>query len=314
MRNGFLCAVAGLSISAVASQLPLSETFEISGGVTNGTVHGQNGWAVEGGTATVQSSIVQSGTQALEIRSGTVTHALSSSDNSLQLSFQARITAKPDIDPAVTNTNTSAAFFINTNLNLVVYNGTAPVVLDTKISTNIWIRFDVRCDYNTMTWALGVNGVNAATNLTLYSANNQLESVLIANYSAAPAYFDELTAEDADDTDNDGLPDWWEQYYFGGITNAIANSVMSNGTTCIQMYIAGLNPDDPADRLALNKTTGQKFNWTRKPGRLYDIYWSSNLLAGFSCIYPAVSASEFEDTDAGRTQNASGFYQIRVRK
>jgi hypothetical protein len=314
MKKRVFTAFLILAFRASASQLPVSETFEVSNGVTNGTINGQNGWVVASGTANVQSSIVQSGSQALEVQSGTVTHALSNNGMAVRLSFQARITAIPETDPEVTNANTSVAFFVNTNLNIVVYSNQTPVTLACAIQTNTWTRFDVYCDYNSKQWSLNVDGTPAAQNLGLYSENTQLESVLIANNSAAPAYFDELAAEDADDTDGDGMPDWWELCHFGGITNANAECVSSNGMTYFQCYVAGLTPDNSEDMLALNKQNGRKFNWARKPGRLYDIYWTTNLASGFTCIRPSIATDEFEDTDVSRTQKPAGFYQIRVRK
>jgi hypothetical protein len=316
MKMIYLFAVMALSLSAAASQLPFSETFDTLG---QGPVNTQNGWTNLSGTATIQSNVFASGSQAMQIQTGSVTHALSSSGTSVWVSFQARITAAPDIYPVVTNANASVAFFVNTNLHLVVYSNQTPIQLNIAIQTNTWTRFDVFCDYSNLKWTLSVNGTNAAGNLGLYSASSQIESLLIASDNPDPVYFDELAVQDTEpaagntDTDGDGIPDWWEQRYFGGITNIAANAVGSNGLTHLQTYIAGLNPEDANDLFKITQSTGRKFNWVRKPSRQYDIYWTTNLISSFTYIYTA-AGNEFEDTDAGRTEKPSGFYQIRVRK
>jgi hypothetical protein len=305
-----------VSLSAAASPLPFAETFDT---LSPGSVSTQNGWTNLSGTTVVQSNVFANGSKALEIQSGTVTHAISSGGTSVWTSFQAFITAAPDADPVVTNASTSVAFFINTNLNVVVYSNQTPIRLNVAVQTNTWNRFDVFCDYGNMKWILSVNGTNVADNLGLYSASSQIESLLIANESPASVYFDELSVMDTEpagtivDTDKDGIADWWEQHYFGGVTNAMPNQTGTNGLTYLQTYLAGLNPADANDVLLLTKTTGRKFNWARKPDRQYDVYWTSNLTSGFTFIQTA-AGSEFEDTATNRIQMSSGFYQIRVHR
>lgn len=47
------------------------------------------------------------------------------------------------------------------------------------------------------------------------------------------------------DSDQDGLPDAWELAQLGGLGSGL-NTVMANGQTAQQNYIAGTNPNDPA--------------------------------------------------------------------
>jgi len=100
--------------------------------------------------------------QALQIQSSRATHDLSSDGSAVWLHFQARCEEAPSANPTVTDANTSLAFFVNTNLNLVVYSNTVPVELSTRIQTNVWIRFDVYCDYDDMYWDLSMDGINVA--------------------------------------------------------------------------------------------------------------------------------------------------------
>ena len=61
-------------------------------------------------------------------------------------------------------------------------------------------------------------------------------------------------ALDETDTDGDGLPNWWEQLYFGGTTNAVAGIDSDNdGLTNLQDYQAGTSPLDAASVLEITK-------------------------------------------------------------
>lgn len=312
MSKYALLILVSLVLSANASEIPFSENFDA---LAPGSIDTKNDWVSLSGTNNIQSDVIAGGSQALEIKSGMVQHYLSntSGGTSVWVSFQARITAAPNTTPVVTNANTSVAFYVNTNLNLVVLDGTnAPFELSKAMELNSWTRFDVYCDYGSQTWKLNVNGTNVAENLRLYSSNPQIDSLVIANESSASAYFDELVVETTDDTNNNGIPDWWEQRYFGGTTNA-PSGIVTNGMTCEQMYIAGLEPDVTNDALTLAQTDRKRFNWNRKTGRRYDIYWASNLTSGFTFIQTA-TGSEFQDTATNRTERPAGFYKIKVSR
>lgn len=318
MKRVFYSALLLTALNSGASTLPFLETFD---GLTNGLVNGQNDWVQESGigTAKVQSAVSYDGSsRALEIRSETVSHTLSSENTSVWVGFQARVTSAPGTDPVVTNANTSIAFFVNTNLHLVVYNGKTRIELSTLIATNIWTRFDVYCDYSRSKWLLNINGTNVAKDLGFYASGSQLESLLIANNATAPVYFDELAVQDTEpaegisDSDTDGLPDWWELRYFGNTTGAVQNATGSNGVSYLQSYIAGLDPANSADFLQLTRGEDRKLRWAWKPGRQYDVYWTSNLTAGFTRVYTAVADGELEDSEYA--DRPAGFYQLRVHK
>lgn len=312
-----------LLISSAASQLPFVETFEAADGVAVGTINGQNDWALESGiaqNASVQSNVFQSGSQALELQNAVVSHALSNNNASVWLHFQARCTAAPAANPSVSGANTSLAFFVNTNLNLVVYSNTVPVELSVQMPTNIWTRFDIYCDYDDLYWDLSMNGINIASGLPLYSTNTQMESLLISNTSTSPVYVDQIDVVDTEqtagglpDSDGDGIPDWWEQKHFGGVTNVVAGNPSGNtGFSYLDTYIAGLSPFyfDPFSISAV--PGGNGLSWTPVVSRLYSVYWSSNLLEGFTwqqdIPYPQ---SEF--IDPVHTNEPAGFYRLEVR-
>ena len=315
MRTVYILLLAGLFAAASATQLPFSETFD---GLTIGSLSNQNAWVVQSGTAIVQTNVVLSG-KAVLLNSSYVTRALVNTNSSMWLTFWARYTGLPGQNPDVT-TNTSLAFYISTNAHLVVFSNTAPVTLSTVIPTNVWTRFDIYCDYAALTWNLSVNKTNVCAGLPLYANNRQFDTIQIQNQNEAVAYIDEITATDIEpatdmiDADGDGIPDWWEQKYFGGITAAAAGNLASNGVNTLrEAYIAGLNPLS-ADRFGISGGTspGGPLSWIGQPGRNYSVYWTSNLFSGFTLIQTNIPWTQNKFIDVAKTNAPTGFYQVRI--
>ena len=307
-------------LSATASQLPFLETFE--DGVVTGTIDGQNGWVLDGDTADVQTAVVQTGSQALQIQDAEVVHDLSSSNSALWLHFQVRCEEAPSANPTITDANTSLAFFVNTNRNLVVYNNTVPVELAVQMPLNDWTRFDIYCDYDDQYWDLSMDGTNIAAGLSLYSTNNQVGSMVIGNEGSSPVYIDQIDVADTEqtagglpDSDDDEIPDWWEQKNFGGPTSVVAGNISGNdGLTYLDTYIAGVSPFtyDPFDVGFVPGVAENSLTWIPVQSRLYSVYWTSSLTNAFAWLqdftYPD---SEFIDTE--HAGESAGFYSLKVQ-
>jgi hypothetical protein len=103
------------------------------------------------------------------------------------------------------------------------------------------------------------------------------------------------------DSDGDGLPDWWEQEYFGGPTAANPNDMAANGVnTVMQAFIAGIDPTDANARFAApvpEPQTGGTANGVllRLPfaiqGRRYVIWYTDDLLDPDWFIAAAIEAA-----------------------
>lgn len=86
-------------------------------------------------------------------------------------------------------------------------------------------------------------------------------------------------------TSNHPTPLWWLAAH--GYTNDFENVVTqpgANGLPLWESWVAGLNPNDPNDRLILQLTPvlgGDALSWNTVTGRVYSIWWSTNPIFGF---------------------------------
>jgi hypothetical protein len=118
------------------------------------------------------------------------------------------------------------------------------------------------------------------------------------------------------DVDGDNMADAWEMNNFGSRYSAQPNTICSNGVnTLLEAYIAGLNPNDPQSRLLISDlrslTSGNVINWNAVTGRLYNVYWTTNLLNSFQPLYTNYTGGAVTDT----LHSAAGkcFYKLEVR-
>jgi len=119
-----------------------------------------------------------------------------------------------------------------------------------------------------------------------------------------------------EDTDGDGLPDWWEEQYFSGATNANPNTICSNGVNTVrQAYIAGLNPTNPASLFLTSvlRSPPSVLHWNAVSGRVYSVWWTSNLLSGdFLPLGSNIPWTGNTFTDTTYNAEDKGFYKIDV--
>jgi len=117
------------------------------------------------------------------------------------------------------------------------------------------------------------------------------------------------------DVDGNGLPDSWELIYFSGI-GTHPNALCSNGVnTVFEAYIAGLNPNDPQSRFMISNfrslSEGKVFDWNTVSGRIYSVYWTTNLLNAFQPLETNIPWTRSSFTNA--TSAPQGFYKLNVQ-
>ncbi len=112
-----------------------------------------------------------------------------------------------------------------------------------------------------------------------------------------------------EDSDADSLPDWWEDLHGFGQTGAVASATASNGVnTLLETYIAGLDPNNADSQLKIN-TIGP-LQWDAVSGRVYTVYWTSNLLSSFQPLESNLTGGVY--TDSLYSTENKGFYRIEA--
>jgi hypothetical protein len=118
------------------------------------------------------------------------------------------------------------------------------------------------------------------------------------------------------DFDADGMNDLWEMENFSSRYSANPNTVCSNGmNTILEAYIAGLDPNDPQSKFQTSvfcsPPSESVLRWNATSGRVYSVYFSTNLLNGFQSLETNITAGVYTDLVHSAGQ---GFYRIDVRK
>jgi len=117
------------------------------------------------------------------------------------------------------------------------------------------------------------------------------------------------------DSDNDGINDDWERQHGG---NQDPDRVCANGINTIrQAYIAGLDPNDPDSKFQTSvfqsPSSGNKLQWQSISGRVYSVYFSTNLLTGFQPLESNIPWPTGSFTDAVHSAQGQMFYKVEVQ-
>jgi subtilisin family serine protease len=92
------------------------------------------------------------------------------------------------------------------------------------------------------------------------------------------------------DTDGNGLPDWWEQQFFGHLTGTDPNADPDHdGASNLAEYLAGTDPTSFNSALRLTAlraadTNGVVLEWPSVMGRYYRLQRATNLFSGFDSL------------------------------
>jgi hypothetical protein len=148
------------------------------------------------------------------------------------------------------------------------------------------------------------------------AGTNDHISLVLSNNTAVQAVFGEMV------TTNHPTPYWWLASY--GITNNFetgSNLRGANGMPLWQSYTAGLNPNDPNSQLRMSMTRAANgnaniINWTTVTGRVYTVWFSTNLATGFQPLNGAanLSANVRGFTNAVNPAGGAIYYRLEVRK
>ncbi|QHI69785.1 CRTAC1 family protein [Tichowtungia aerotolerans] len=297
----------------------LSETFETAQGMSTGDVAGQNNWTTANGTnAVVQTDTVYAGTQALQIEQATAARTQRVENDDVWIRFRARISAAPTSRPDIANPE-GIVIQVNTDRSLIVYSNSAPVSLDASIPLDQWTTFDIYANRQSLQWSLALNGTNVAEKMICTSLPEEAHALAFKSSSTSSLYVDQIEIfgqepSDLPDSDQDGLPDWWELKYADSVFGADPSDVTPGGLTFLQAYALGAAPTSNQILYLSAQIDSRKvaISWDAQLGRRYDVEWTDDLQSNFVTIATNISLqSEFIDYNS--TTN-TGFYRLKVHK
>ena len=106
---------------------------------------------------------------------------------------------------------------------------------------------------------------------------------------------------------------WLAQY---GITNSQDAAVVldqdGDGLLTWQEYIANTDPTNSSSCLKAAQATRNVVTWTAQSNRFYSVYWSTNLVQGFTALATDIGPSQSSYTNTSPNARVN-HYQVRVR-
>jgi len=197
------------------------------------------------------------------------------------------------------------------------------------LATNVFVRFDadsrllvvkqapdvlpgntIELGY-TFSPALDFTNATGLVSITVDPDNLVAESDKTNNKGEVFAYMRE-------DTNANGIPDWWEQFYFGTLVNA-NDDADGDGASNIQEYWAQTSPIDRADYFRVQESppipggTNRVLQWNTQPGWQYSVYMTTNVATTneWRLVGAGVSTDD-KITFTNRTNLPQQFYKVQI--
>jgi hypothetical protein len=134
----------------------------------------------------------------------------------------------------------------------------------------------------------------------------------------------EGTLVEDSDTDQDGLPDDWERFHFGGLDQGAASDPDGDGESNLREWRTGYTPTSKSSALVISayqrKNGGAVFRFPTAPGRRYEIEESADLNVwgpGFGRLtFPEIGIAEWieEDPRMGPVEPPVRFHRVVSRE
>jgi hypothetical protein len=115
------------------------------------------------------------------------------------------------------------------------------------------------------------------------------------------------------DTDNDGLPDDWEMFYFGNLNQGPNDDPDGDGVSNLAEYRAGTDPTRSDSAFYVKTSTATALNWPNLPSRQPVVQFSDDLLnwqtvTNAAIIYPTPATATWTDSDPSVSHR---FYRVQ---
>lgn len=132
-----------------------------------------------------------------------------------------------------------------------------------------------------------------------------------------------MTGGGTTDTDTDGMPDTWEQTYFGGTSSTNGGAMQDadgDGLPNQYEYIAGTDPTNWGSQFEVMNTTNSStpwvIRWNSASNRTYGVFHRTNLTGGVWATLtngmPTAYPGQNVYTDYLHTSGPGGYYKIKV--
>jgi hypothetical protein len=120
------------------------------------------------------------------------------------------------------------------------------------------------------------------------------------------------------DTDNDGLPDYWEMLYFGSLTavNGTGDSD-GDGLSDYEEYLAGTDPTNPESSMhfsggwgGYSGPPGFTIEWSSSSNRNYTIESTTDLMTNFTALVTNIAGAPPQNQYFHETTQSNTFYRV----
>ncbi len=158
---------------------------------------------------------------------------------------------------------------------------------------------------------LGTYALAAGRRAHVIIGNTNTSGYVIADAAAFA-----LPGSTADDRDGDGLPNWWERFFFLGETNAVPDEdVDVDGWSNYWEFFLGTDPQDARSRFSVREMLGNMgggfvISWPSASNRTYRIESTTDLQAGFTNLVSGIPATPPLNTYTVTVDHATQFFRV----
>jgi hypothetical protein len=177
--------------------LPFVETFEDR---TLGDLDGQYGWVAA--DTEVQGSVTHLASAKAACldtnRTAAMSHTFADGQTDVWTDFFAKLVFGDPAGAGTPSEDSTTAFFVNTNGQVVVYDGTnlAELTHSPLVEGDDWVRFTVHSDYTDQEWDLYLDGQPVGLALDFYSTNSTSYGTFgVMNTGTNNAYIDDINIQ-----------------------------------------------------------------------------------------------------------------------
>ncbi len=160
-------------------------------------------------------------------------------------------------------------------------------------NADILLQAEASPYYHFVEWSGDFSGTLPTTNLHINS-NLNIQAIFAENQTT------------------NGTPEWWlAQYGLETDSAAALSDTDFDGLAAWQEYIAGTDPTNSTSALRVTASPQQELNWQAVSGRVYSVFWTTNLLESFQPLETNLTSGTF--TDVANKTSPQTFYMLEVK-